>query len=472
MKSFYKFIWLPALVIFVQSCTVTKQYETPEVNQEENFRTDNLPDDSLSIADLSWKEMFTDSLLQKYINRALINNLDIRMAVQRIAIADAYMVQGKYNYYPSVGADLQYGLNIPSKNGQQGSLVNSTGKRLFNSFDIGINASWEADIWGKIHSQNEILNARYLQTLEAHKAVKTHLVAGIAKTYYLLLALDAQMEITRETIETRKSSYETTEALKNSGVGGITSTALQQTRAQYINAQALLIDLEKEARILENTISVLMGDEPHSIDRGKLDNQEIITDLKIGVPIQLLRNRPDVIIAEQEFRAAFESTNIAETAFYPSLVIGASGGLQSMDIINWLSPSSLFANLFGGLAQPIYSRRFLHTQLEVSKLDQEHARLNFANNILQASAEVSDALFTYDAAIRKVGLKQEEFSLMEQAVEDSRELLKSGYRNFSYLEVLTAQERVLGSGMDVINAKTTKLTSIVDLYRALGGGWK
>lgn len=472
MKNLNIYLLLILGVFLVQSCTVTKQYEKPETAQPEYYRTSSLPEDSLTIGDISWAEMFSDTLLQSYIKRALVNNLDIRMAIQRIGVAEAYMRQGDYNYYPTVSGDLQYGLSFPSKNGSQGSMIDATGKRLFNSFDLGVNASWEADIWGKIRSQNEILNARFLQSVAAHRAVKTQLVSAVAKTYYYLLALDAQMDITRQTIETRKTSYETTQALKDSGVGGITSTAVQQTEAQYLNAQAILIDLEKEARILENTLSVLMGDEAHDIARNKLENQEVITELKTGVPAQLLRNRPDVAIAEQNFRAAFESTNVAETAFYPRLVIGAGGGLQSMSIVNWLTPSSLFANLFGGLTQPIYSRHLLETQLAVAKFAQEEARLSFANSLIQASAEVSDALYSYDAAIRKSQIKEAEFRLMNQAVEDSQELLKSGFRNFSYLEVLTAQERALGAGMEVINVRVSELTSIVDLYRALGGGWK
>lgn len=472
MKRIYIVLFLPLVIMLIQSCTVTRQYNQPEMIQEEFYRTDALPEDTLTIGDLSWTEMFTDSILQVYIEKALINNLDIRIAVQRIASADAYMQQGKYNYYPGVSADFQYGLNIPSKNGQQGSMIESTGKRVFNSFDLGIGASWEADIWGKIKSQNRALNATYLQSVAAHKAVKTRLVSAVASTYYRLLALDEQIKITEETIETRKTSYETTKALKDSGYGRITSTAVQQTQAQYINAQAILVDLNKQVRIMENTISVLMGEEPHSIDRSTLDNQDITTELKTGVPTQLLRNRPDVVAAEQGFRAAFEMTNVAMTNFYPALTIGASAGLQSMALGNFFSPSSLLANLAGGLAQPIYSRHLLQMQLDVAGFEQEQARLTMRNALLQASAEVSDALYDFQAANEKIQLKREEFALLEKAVDDSQELLKSGFNNFSYLEVLTAQERVLGTGLEVVNARVDKLTSIVELYRALGGGWK
>src|SRR5699024_4920390 len=153
-----------------------------------------------------------------------------------------------------------------------------------------------------------------------------------------------QVEVTEKTLETRKNSLETTKALQEAGAGGITSTAIQQTEAQYLQAKAILVDLNKEVRLLENTISLLMGDEPHAIERSNLNDQEITTDLKIGVPAQLLGNRPDVIAAESNYRNAFEMTNVARANFYPSLTIGASGGFEAMKLDNWFSTNSLFGN--------------------------------------------------------------------------------------------------------------------------------
>ncbi len=477
MRSIFRYLWIPVVLFLLHSCSVTQEYQSPELIQQDYFRTDSLAKDSLSgdsltIADISWTEMFTDSLLQEYINKALVNNIDIRVAMEQIKAAEAYLRQSKYAYHPSVSAGLNYTGSILSKNGSQGSIVQATGNRFFDNFDLSANLSWEADIWGKIRSQVEATEASYLQSVAAHKAIKTNLIAAIATTYYQLLAIDEQIEVTQRTIETRKRSLETTEALKEAGVGFITSVAVEQTRAQYLAAQSIIIDLRKQERLLENTLCLLMGDPPNAIQRTDLDAQNITTDLKIGVPVQLLRNRPDVMAAEQNYRYAFEMRNVAYTHFYPSLTIGASAGLQSLQLSNWLSLNSLFANVLGGLTAPLFNRYMLKTQYAVARIQQEQARLHFKGTLLRASKEVSDALYAYSSASDKLILKRQEHLLLEQAIEDSQALLESGFNNFSYLEVLRAQQSALGASLDVINARLAQLRSIVSLYEALGGGWK
>lgn len=471
MKSLYKLIWVSATFLVLQSCFVAKEYERPAIEQEENFRTDQLPEDSLSMARFSWKELFTDPYLQRHIDHALVNNIDVRIALQQIAAADAYLKQGKAGYYPTLSAGADYTLSYPSKNGAQGAQLAQVGKDHVNMYNLGGNLSWEADIWGKIRSQKRAFDASYLQTVAAHQAIKTNLIANIAAMYYQLLALDEQIEVTEKTLETRKSSLETTRALQDAGASGITSIAIQQTEAQYLQAKGIMIDLKREVRLLENTISLLMGDEPHAIERGDLKDQNIETELAIGVPAQLLSNRPDVIAAESNYRNAFEMTNVARSYFYPSLTIGASGGFESLKLDDWFSTNSLFANFFGGLAGPIFNGRQIRTQYEVSQAQQEQAWLNYKGALLVASKDVSDALYAYDASTEKIDIKESQRQLLEKAVEDSQELLSSGYNNFSYLEVLTAQESVLNASLDVINARVSQLNSMVDLYQALGGGW-
>jgi len=473
MKSIIKIVGLSLVFLTFQACFVAKDYVSPEnIVEEENFRTDQIPEDSLNMAEVSWKEIFTDSFLQNYIDRALENNIDIRMALQQIAAANEYVKQGKAGYWPMLNAGADYTLSYPSKNGAQGAMLTQTGKDHVNIYNLSGNLSWEADIWGKITSQKKAFQASYLQTVAAHQAVKTRLVAGIAMAYYQLLAIDEQIKITESTIETRQNSLETTRALKEAGAGNITSLAVQQTEAQYLGAQAILLDLKNQARLLENTISILMGDEPHGIERSQLSDQHIESELKIGVPLQLLSNRPDVIAAEQNYRQAFEMTNVARANFYPSLTIGANAGVESLNLDNWFNANSLFANVFSGLTAPIFNGRLIKTQYEVSKIQQEQARLNYRGALIQASKDVSDALFTYETATEKIDIKNRQKELLEQAVEDSQILLQSGYNNFSYLEVLTAQENVLNASLDVINARVEQLNSMVDLYQALGGGWR
>lgn len=470
MKGFYKFIGIAIVLISLQSCLVSKEYERAEVVNEQEFRTDSLEQDTTSMGDVSWQEMFSDSQLQEYISRALENNIDNLIAVQQIKSAESYIKQGKAGYYPTLSIGAQYSRNALSKNGQQGAMVQNTGQTSFDAYELSGNLSWEADIWGKIRSQKRAFDASFMQAVATQQAIKTRLIANLASTYYQLLAVDEQIALTKETIELRKTSWETTKALKESGIGGVTSTAVKQTKAQYLDAKAFLIDLETQTRLLENTICILMGDEPHEIERTSLDAQEVTTELKIGVPVQLLNNRPDVVVAENNYRQAFEMTNVARANFYPSITISAGGGFQSTEISNWFSLNSLFGNLVGGIFAPIFNGRQIRTEYEVSQNQQEQARLNYRGVLIQASKEVSDALYNYQSATRKIEIQKEEKELLDDAVEDSQDLLSSGYNNTSYIEVLTAQENALNAGLAVINTRVVELNSIVNLYESLGGG--
>ncbi|MAO10428.1 MAG: hypothetical protein CMC07_05980 [Flavobacteriaceae bacterium] len=466
MKQF-KIIKISAIALAfltLQSCFVAKDYSRPEtVVETEYYRTDKLPQDSLSMASVSWKTLFTDAQLQNYIEEGLQNNIDIRIAIQQVLAAEAYLKQGKAGYFPTLNGNATYTRQELSENSQFGGQFST-----LDQYQLSGGLSWEADIWGKIRSNKRAFQASYLQTVAAHKAIKSRLVANIASTYYQLLALDEQIQITEETIETRSNSLETTEALKEAG--NVTEVGVKQTEAQLYTAQAILIDLKNEARLLENTMSILLGSPMKEITRSELDNQQINTELKTGVPAQLLSNRPDVIAAEYNLVNAFELTNVARSSFYPSLTLTATGGLQSLDIDDLFSASSLFATITGGLMQPIINGRKIRTQYEVSQAQQEQARLDFKFTILNASKEVSDAMYSYEAATDKIEVKEKENEAYSLATDYSQELLDNGLAN--YLEVLTARENALNSSLDLVNAKNSQLQAIVDLYEALGGGWQ
>lgn len=459
----YKFVILPLVVLSLQSCFVAKDYEQPEIINEENFRTDNLPQDSITMADVSWREMFTDPILQQHIDEALNNNIDIRVALQQILAANAYLKQGKAGYLPSLTGNASVTHNELSSNSQFGSLFSS-----LDQYEVSADLSWEADIWGKIRSNKRAYEATYLQTVAAHQAVKTALISSVASSYYQLLSLDEQKKVTEETIKNREKSLETNKALKVAG--SITEVGVKQTEAQLYTAQAILIDLNNQIRLLENTMSILLGKEPTSINRATLKEQEINTELKTGVPAQLLRNRPDVINAEYALVNAFELTNVARANFYPSLTLTATGGFQSLDLGNLFDTNSLFATVIGGLTQPIFNKRQIKTQFEVAEVQQEQARLQFRKAFLNATKEVSDALYNYEASTDKIEVKQKEFDAYDTATNFSQELLNNGLAN--YLEVLTARENALNSKLDLITAKYSQLNSIVSLYEALGGGWQ
>ncbi len=453
--------------LILASCGMRKEYQRPqEVVNENLFRTDMLPKDSTSLGNLSWKEFFTDPLLQNHIDEALKNNLDIRIALGNISSAEAYLKQSKAEYQPTLSAGPNYTFQTQSLNTQFGQIIGE--RRYVNQFDITANLAWTPDVWGRLRSQEKAQLASFLGTVEAHNTVKSDLVASIASAYYQLLTFDEQKRIINETIGLRKKNLETTKALKEAGT--LTEVAVKQSEALVYNAESLLIDIDVQIALLENTISLLKGESSQSVERGVLNTQKNPNSLDLGYPANLLANRPDVRQAEFNLMNAFELTNVARAQFYPTLRITGSGGVQSVDIDHLFSVNSLFANVVAGLTQPILNQRQIRTNYEVAEINRENAYLNFRKSVLIAGKEVSDAIKVYSSQDRFISLKQKELEAYDKSVEFSQELVNYGMAN--YLEVLNASVSQLNAELNIANAQYSKLNAGVELYRALGGGWK
>lgn len=451
----------------LSSCMVRKEYERPVAAVDEKlFRTDMLPQDSTSIANVSWKEIFTDPILQGHITKALENNLDVRIAVQSITSAEAYLKQAKAAYEPTLSIGPNYTFQTQSINTQFGQIIGE--RRYVNQFDITATIGWEADLWGKMKSQQKAQLATYLGTLAAHKAVKSDLVASIASAYFQLLTYDDQKRIIEETIKVRENNLETTKALKDAGT--LTEVAVQQSQALVYNAKSLLIDIDTQIQLLENTMSLLMGESSQTIARSSLKSQSLPESLALGYPASLLSNRPDVMQAEFNLMNAFELTNVAKAQFYPTLKLTGSGGVQSVDIDHLFSVNSLFANVVAGLAQPILNKRQIKTNYDVSLANKETAYLNFRKSILTAGKEVSDAIRVFSVQDSFIDLKKKELDSYKKSVDYSQELVNYGMAN--YLEVLNASVNSLNAELNISNAEYSKMKAAVDLYQALGGGWK
>ncbi len=460
-----KLILVAILPLLIQSCFTAKTYERPSVETENLYRTDNLPQDSISFASVSYKDLFTDTYLRTYIERGLQNNLDIRIALQNIAAAEAYVKQGKAGYLPTLnGAASATRTARTSENGQFGSFFTQP----FNQFETSGTLSWEADIWGKIRSTKRASDASYLQTVAAHRVVKTSLVSQIATTYYQLLALDKQISVTEETIETRSKSLETITALKEAGQEN--QVGVDQTAAQLYSAQSQLLDLKNALYKTENTLSILLSEAPQDYDRGTLDDQKLSANMQLGVPALLLRNRPDIMQAEYGLVNSFELTNVARSNFYPSITLSAQGGFQSLELDNWIDSSSIFANLVGGLTQPIFNGRKVRTAYEVAKAQQEQSLLSFKQSLLVAGKEVSEALYDYNISVEKEAFVSKQVVALKRAEDNSEELLNSGY--LTYLDLLTARENSLNAELSLVDNKLDQLSATVELYRSLGGGWQ
>jgi len=463
-RIIYKGFAVAFVALTLTACAGRKAYERPNVIDEKLFRMDNIPTDSLSSANVSWRNIFTDATLQGHINKALSNNLDVRVAMQNVASAQAYLKQSKAAQLPTLSVGANYTRSTNSINAMGGM-----GERTYNNlWDITGAASWETDIWGKLSAQRRASYASYLATVEAQKAVQSEVVATLATAYYQLLMLDEQKKVLEQTIDFRQKSLETTKSLKEAG--STTEVATKQIEALVYNAQAQLVTIGNSIWALENTICVLLGEEPHAIERTTLAEQQFPTEFKQGYAAKLLQNRPDVARAELSLRNAFELTNVARAAFYPTLTLSARGGISSTELDTWISAKSIFANFVAGLAQPILNRRQIRTQYEVQQIAQETALLNFKKVILSAGKEVADAMQNFSTQTEFIELKTKEMKAYQEATDYSKQLFDSGMVN--YLEVITAEVNRLNAELSVANAQFTRMQYGITLYKALGGGWR
>ncbi|MDE5421120.1 TolC family protein [Ancylomarina sp. DW003] len=467
-KLTYGMLVLAVASIGLQSCFVARKYQQPEIEIQDQYRN-VVTSDSATLASMPWENLFTDNQLKRLVLEALDSNLDLLMAVERVNAAEAYFKQGKMGQLPSLNLSANGGTYETSDNSSAAIAAGGKGSS-FENFQLNGNISWEADIWGKIRSSRRAAQAAYLQSEASRRAVESTLVANMASAYYQLLALDAQVEVAQRTVTNRKESLETMKSLKEAGQ--VTEAAVKQTEAQLYSTQILLLDLEQNVSLLENTISLLLGRPVGEVDRGKLGEQKINLKLEMGFPVQLFSNRPDVMAAELGLRNAFELTNVAKSNFYPSISVNATVGLESIKFEDWFSTSSIFSNVIGNLTQPLFNKRSIRTQYEVAKAKQAEAKQNFKKSLLMAGKEVSDALYSYKAEEERYEIRKLELQALSDAVSYSEELLNNGYANTTYLEVLTARGNALSSEINMIDSKFKQLNSVVELYKALGGGWK
>lgn len=463
MKHHLKYIVVLGGALTLQSCFVAKKYDRPTIDTEDLYRSEVVAKDSTSMADMPWQDLFTDPILQGHIQKGLENNFDIRTAIQNIAASEASLKQRKAGYFPTLNANGTWTHQEISGNSQFGSLFSS-----LDQYQLAANLSWEADIWGKIRSNKRAANAQFLQSVAANQAVKTQVVANIASLYYQLLSLDAQLEIAEQTLTNRTQSIETIVALKDAGQ--VNEVAVKQTEAQKYATELIIEDLKYNIEILENTMSILLGESPKNIDRSTFDAQVLTPEIDLGVPALLLANRPDVIAAEYGLVNAFELTNVARSNFYPSLTITATTGFQSLELSELINANSFFANIVSGLTQPIFNQRQLRTQKEIALSNQEKALIGFERALKTAGKEVSDALANYKNESKKLSIRTQQVDALKKASEYSEELLNYGMAN--YLEVLTAKDNALSSELSLIDNKFKQMNAIITLYRALGGGWK
>ena len=453
---------LRLLLLFgLAACGITRPGGTPTANVAGLYR-DQVATDTVTLAQVPWRALFTDPALQALIAQGIAHNLDLQVAAARVRRADAYFRQSQAAFLPNLSATGSVARSRQVGTPESGTLPFSTLYQVYGS------ASWEADVWGKLRNTKRSYLALLLQSEAYRRAVQTSVVAGIANNYYQLLALDQQLLITQQTVISRQRSVETVRALSKAGI--LTGANLVQSEALRYAAEVSIPDLRRSIRETENALSLLLGGAPAGIRRGTLAGQPPAPPLPLGVPAQLLRYRPDVQQAEYGFRSAFALTNAARAYFYPALTLTASGGYASFDAGKLLNPAAVFGSLAGGLVQPILARGANRARLRVSEAQQLEAQLTFQTMLLTAGQEVSNALYAYQAAGEKIVIRARQLDALQKSVTYSQALLANGFAN--YTEVLTAQQNLLAAQLSGVSDQQQQLQAVTNLYRALGGGWQ
>ncbi|GAB3355699.1 TolC family protein [Arachidicoccus ginsenosidivorans] len=441
--------------------SVLKTYQSPTVQIDSLFRGNHLiSDDSSNIGSLHWQDLFKDSMLQQLIQEGIDNNLDLKTAYSRINQAAAYLKQSELYNYPELNANAS--IEYAKKIGNSGSISH------VHQYQLGVDASWEADIWGKLKSAKKAQMAALLQSEAYEQAVKTNLVASIARNYYTLMAYDKELSVTMQTVKTWKRTVEVMKDLKKGAK--VTEAAVVQSEAGLYATQVSIPDLKRNIRETENAICYLLGRDPGRINRDSLTVKEFIPLFKTGVPAEILANRPDVREAELNFRQAFEMTNVARTYFYPSLTITANGGLSSNSLSTFFSTGSVIGGILGGLTQPIFNRRANKTRLKVAQEDQLQALYNFKQKLLGAGQEVSNALYSYKSATDKITPRTMQLNSLHKAVDYTQELVRNDFADYS--EVLIAMQSLLSAEINQVTDYLQRNEAIVNLYAAMGGGWQ
>lgn len=454
----YIFSLCLSLSVFLYcGCKVTKPYINEQAIPAHLYRDSSFA--TANMATLSWKEIFKDTLLQALIAEGINNNLDLHIAMANLKSAEANFIQSKQAFLPTLSGNASAAAYDPAK-------AQGTNTQVYQLYAL---SSWQVDIWGKLRSMKRSMYASYLAGEANKQAVQTQLVADIAATYYQLLAYDEQLKIIQRSLEVYAQDTAAIKILKNSDV--VTGAAVVQSAANFYAVQSTVPDIKNNIRQAENTLSILLGRAPGSIRRDSLFNEQVYQELSTGVPAQLLANRPDVRQAEFQLRSYFELINVARTYFYPSLTITGEAGLYAVELKSFFNASAFFANIVGGLTQPIFNNGLNKQRLRVAKANYEASIYNYNKALLTAGQEVSNALYQYQMVDEKAAARKGQIANLEKAVRFTKELLKYT-SNTNYTDVLTSEQSLLAARQSAVTDKLQQLQSVVNLYAALGGGWQ
>jgi len=448
--------------MLLSSCGLYNKYERPDVNAEGIVRdpvslTDTLAvQDTTSFGNMPWRSLFTDPQLQSLIQQGLDNNPDLLNAALNVKMVNEALKVAKLAFLPSVAIS------------PQGTLTSFDGAAATKSYSLPVSASWNVDLFGNLLSVKRSTQMQLIATKDYQTVVKTNIISGIANLYYTLLMLDRQVEIVTDMEQLTKETWDKMKFMHENRVG-YRSTAVQSAEAAYYQVQAQKIDLQRQVREMENSLSLLLGQPGQTIQRGTFAGQNLPSEFSTGVGIQMLANRADVHANEMALAQCFYDVETARSRFYPNITVTGTAAFTNNN--GMVNPGKWLLNAVGSLVQPIFQHGQIVAGLKVAKAKYEQAYNTWQNSVYKAGNEVSNALVSYNSYAEKSELDGKRVAVLKQNVEDTKKLMESS-SNTTYLEVISAQSNLLNAEISEVTDQFNKMQSVVNLYQALGGGAK
>ncbi|MBL8005689.1 MAG: TolC family protein [Candidatus Kapabacteria bacterium] len=473
MKNLKIYFYLIPCILLLNSCiNLNQTVREPDSNAPQYF---NQEVDTTNIADIQWRNYFKDVYLQALIDSALIKNQELNIVAQEIEIRKNEILSRTGEYQPSVRLGVGSGLEktgVFTRNGAvEEQLTIKDGQpfpSLLGDFALAANASWEVDIWRKLRDAKDASMKNYLASIEGKNFLVTQLVAEIAETYYELLALDNYLKTINENVEIQKNALKSVKLQKESAKA--TQLAVNRFEAQLLKTTNRQYSVKQRIIEKENHLNFLTGRFPTKIDRSSLFFEISIDSITVGIPSQLLSNRPDLKQAELELIASKLDVSVAKANFYPSLNIRGSIGFNAFNPAFLLNPESLIYNALGDLMAPLINRKGIEAAYLTASSKQLQAVFNYEQTILKAFVDVQNQVAKIENFSSSYDVKSKEVAILEQSVNIANSLFNSARAD--YVEVLLTQEEVLEAKLEKIEAKSSLLEGRVHLYRSLGGGWK
>jgi len=452
-------------LVLEAGCMMGPKYKRPTVDVPQEYRAP-APQQAAAASSLGneeWWQVYQDPVLAQLIHTAIADNYDVRIAAARVLEAQAQVGITRSNQFPSasVGADVF-------------SQQNAKVTKLFpayqvNGGELNLSVIWNLDFWGKYRRQTEAARAQLLATEWGQRAVMSSLVANVATSYFQLRALDSELEISKHTLASRQESLKLTQFLESHG----SNSGLDVSQAEQLvyTASETIPDLERQIQQQENVLSVLLGENPQSIPRGRaLTEQPVPQTVPAGLPSELLERRPDVRQAEENVVAANAQIGVAKASFFPSLSLTGLGGLESNALHRFISqPSETWSGAFS-VSQPVFQGGALRSQLRFARANWQEAVLSYQQTVQNALEQASNSL----VASQKDREFREQQELLTQATQQTDQLSEVLYKNggASYLQVLTSETNYFSAALNLVQAQLNERLALVQLYQALGGGWK